>query len=368
MERLIVFGGSFDPIHNGHLRIAQAASFALNADVVFVPARKPRWKTTEASAADRLAMLKIALASSGSGAFYIDTVELDGDAEENYSIDTVRYLQRKNPKKRLYLLIGADQVNAFPRWREAKALSRESDVCYIRRDGVPVDEETVAAFHMRAIDYDKAGSVSSSSVRELRSLDIPAKVLGYIESHGLYFMKKVIPRLSKERLIHSVSVARLGFAIAERNGIASADKAYVAGLLHDLGKSLPEEEARKIVRDNFPSAYADYPAWALHQFTGRYLAEKDFGIADQAALDAIEFHCTGKAHMPPLGKIIYSADKIEPTRGYDSSKMIHECLKDYYMGFLTVLSENRKFLMEKGYDMDIPLSKECFDMYLGGKK
>jgi nicotinate-nucleotide adenylyltransferase len=68
--------------------------------------------------------------------------------------------------------------------------------------------------------------------------------------------------------------------------------------------------------------------------------------------------------MPPLGKIIYSADKIEPTRGYDSSKLITACLKNYYVGFLKVLQENKRFMISKGYNMNIPLAQECFDLYL----
>lgn len=367
MERLIVFGGSFDPVHNGHIRIAQAASFALNADVVFVPAKTPRWKTTEASAEDRLAMLRLAIDGPTSGAFYISTVELEGGDEENHSIDTIRALQKKNPKKRLSLLIGSDQVNEFPRWIEAKELAKEADIVYVRRQGVPVDEGIVKEYAMTAIDYDKAGEVSSSAIRGLESLDLPAPVLGYIEKHGLYFMKKVEPYLSKNRLAHSLSVAHLALAIATSNHIDHPARAYVAGLLHDIGKNLAEADARKIVQESYPE-YADYPAWALHQFTGAYLAKKDFGVSDGAVLDAIEFHCTGKPHMPPLGKILYSADKIEPTRGYDSSKMISACLKDYYLGFLKVLYENRKFMLGKGYDMDIPLSNECFALYLGGKK
>jgi nicotinate-nucleotide adenylyltransferase len=366
MERLIVFGGSFDPIHNGHLRIAQAASMALNADVVFVPARTPRWKTPEASPEDRLAMLRLAIDGPTSGAFYIDTIELDRKAPEDYSIDTVRALQKKNPKRRLCLLIGADQVNEFPRWHEAKALSEEADICFVRRQGFPIDPEIVNEYRMTPIDYDKAGPVSSSAVRSLQSIDIPAKVLNYIEKHGLYFMKRIASYMQPDRFAHSVSVAHLALAIAEKNQVMDAPGAYIAGLLHDIGKDMPEDQARAIVKENFPP-FADYPAWALHQFTGCYLAKKDFGIADEMVLDAIEFHCTGKAHMPPLGKIIYSADKIEPTRGYDSAKFINGCLKNYYVGFLTVLAENKRFMTEKGYNMNIGLANQCFDLYLGDK-
>lgn len=367
MERLIVFGGSFDPIHNGHLRVAQAASFALNADVVFVPARSPRWKTTEATPDDRLAMLRKAIEGRTSGAFYIDTVELDRHSKEDYSIDTIRILQKKNPKRRLCLLIGADQVNEFPRWHEAKALSEEADVCFVRREGFILNKNIIREYHMSAIDYDRAGSVSSSSVRNLQSIDIPAPVLTYIEDHKLYFMKKVGAYLSKERLAHSLQVAHLSLAIAQKNQIAEADGAYIAGILHDIGKDLSEEKARQIMKESFP-LYASYPSWALHQFTGSFLAKRDFGITDENILDAIEFHCTGKAHMPPIGKIIYSADKIEPTRGYDSSKLITECLKNYYVGFLAVLAENRRFMISEGYNMDIALANDCFALYLGGKK
>ena len=61
MANYIIYGGSFDPIHNGHLRIARAATLKLNADVIFVPARSPRWKECEASAEDRLKMMKLVL-------------------------------------------------------------------------------------------------------------------------------------------------------------------------------------------------------------------------------------------------------------------------------------------------------------------
>jgi nicotinate-nucleotide adenylyltransferase len=68
-----------------------------------------------------------------------------------------------------------------------------------------------------------------------------------------------------------------------------------------------------------------------------------------------------------LTKIVYSADKIDPTRGYDSSKMVNKCLRNYYVGFLYVLKENEKFLKKEGQLESTPLSDDCRKLYLGDK-
>jgi nicotinate-nucleotide adenylyltransferase len=220
---------------------------------------------------------------------------------------------------------------------------------------------------LRKLDYEGSGAVSSSDVRELKSIDVPLSVLDYIEKNDLYFMKKIETYISGHRLAHSLSVAHLAYAIAQRNKLIAPDHAYIAGLLHDLGKHLSEDESRKIITEHFPE-YKDYPSWCLHQFTGAYLAKTEFGIQSEDILDAIQYHCTGKAHMPPLTKIIYSSDKIDPSRGYDSSKMIDACLKNYYVGFLKVLKENEKFLEKQGELESTPLSDSCRDLYLGERK
>lgn len=68
--------------------------------------------------------------------------------------------------------------------------------------------------------------------------------------------------------------------------------------------------------------------------------------------------------MTTLGKIIYAADKIEPTRGYDSSTMIDMMEKDVDEGFIEVLKENRKYYNEKNFFVNTPLQLECFKYYL----
>ncbi len=363
MERLIIFGGTFDPIHNGHLRIARKASLLLNADIVFVPAKSPRWKNPTASSKDRLKMLHLALQENGSPSFFISEYELKRDDEVNYSFDTVTYFKKKYPKKELFLLIGADEVNKFPDWHEAKELSNIARIIFSNRPDIQVKEEIIKEYRMVSLNFFESGDVSSSAIRDLHSIDVPAKVLDYIIDNNLYFMNKLHHFLGEKRLSHSISVAKVAYSIAKTNDIEKPERAFIAGILHDIGKELSKEESLRIMKENFPD-YIDYPPFSYHQFTGSYLVKSEFGITDEAIIDAIKYHCTGKAHMSKLAKIIYAADKIEPTRGYDSSSLIKDCLNDYYVGFLHVIKENAKFLSEKGADTSIKLTKECFDEYL----
>lgn len=364
MENLVIYGGSFDPIHNGHLRTARAASMKLNADVVFVPAKKPRWKEVNASDADRLAMLRLGIGSEGTTSFYVSDIELKREGDVTYSIDTVNAFAEKYPKRHLILLIGADQVNLFEKWKEPEEIAKICEIVYVDRPGFKVSEANVKRFKMHPLGFERSGNVSSEAIRNLQSVDLPAKVISYIEEHDLYYMGKIRKYLPEKRLAHSLSVAHLSLAIANNNHLYDSYEAYVAGLLHDIGKYVEENESRKIVGEHFP-LYKDYPSWCLHQFVGAYLAEKEFGITNGGILDAITYHCSGKAHMPAISKIVYSADKIEPTRGWNSKKYVKECLADYYLGFLDVLRANRKFLVEKGSSTaDVELSQECFDYYL----
>ena len=364
MESLIIYGGSFDPIHNGHLRIARAASMMLNADVVFVPAKTPRWKTPEASPKQRLEMLRLALKSDGSPSFYIDLFEMRAKSDFSYSIDLVRHMALTHKNTKLYLLIGADEVNAFPNWKDAEEICKLATPLYVSRPDVEIDDSVLDRFQMQRLPYDGSGSVSSTKVRNLVDIDIPIAVRDYIESQGIYYMNKLKGLLSQKRLMHSISVANLGYSIAVRNKLEEPKKAYIAGLLHDIGKELDKESADKIMKDRYPE-YACFPEWTHHQFVGSFLAQTIFGLKDPVILDAISCHATGKAHLSPLAKVLYATDKIEPLRGFDSRKLIDACYRNYYVGFMTVLAANREYHASKGYVVDNPMTQQCFDLYLG---
>ena len=366
MESLIIYGGSFDPIHNGHLRIASAASMMLNADVVFVPSRSPRWKNPEATAQQRVDMLKLALRSNGSSSFFIDLFEIKSRSEVDYTIDLVRHIALTHRGTKLYLLIGADQVNSFPKWKDPDEICRLATPLYVTRPGVEVDDSVLNRYPMQRLPYDGSGPVSSTKVRNLQDIDIPLSVRDYIEENGLYYFTKLRSLISEHRVLHSISVANLAYQIALSNKLDLARKAYIAGLLHDCGKRIDAETVATVMKERYPQ-FLTFPTWTYHQFVGEFLAKTLFGIDDPEILDAISCHATGKAHMQPLARIIYAADKIEPTRGFDSRKLIAACMRNYGAGFVTVLTANREYLEGRGYRVDNPMTAQCFEMYLGDK-
>src|SRR5438128_6331868 len=121
--RLGVFGGTFDPVHLGHLASAAEAAYRLCLPrVLFVPAQRQPLKgaVPRASAADRLAMLRLAVADNPR--FDVSTVELERPAP-SYSVDTLRSLRTAHgPACALYFLLGLDAANTLPDWREPAEL------------------------------------------------------------------------------------------------------------------------------------------------------------------------------------------------------------------------------------------------------
>ena len=366
MANYIIYGGSFDPIHNGHLRIARAASLKLNADVIFVPARSPRWKECEASAEDRLKMMKLVFRSYAPAGSQISDFELKSTSEVNYTIDTVRYFYKKYPKSKLYLLIGGDQVNKFPEWKDAELLSRLTQVVFVPRPGVLISEDIVYKYNMLNLNYLESGEVSSTAVRLGLSLDFPKEVLNYIEKNHLYFIKKVSEYVDEKRLNHSIEVAKLSYQIAVANKLENPSRFYFTGLYHDIGKlaNYGKLDPEKVMKENYEE-YLDMPRFAYHQFIGEYILKHDFNIEDEEILNAVKFHCTGCANMSQLGMVVYAADKIEPTRQFDSRFLINSCMKNWKQGFLDTLEDNRKYLLAHAKDIENRLTDECFKMYLG---
>jgi nicotinate-nucleotide adenylyltransferase len=364
MNKTIIYGGSFDPVHLGHLQVAESALHEVGADkVVFVLAKHPRWKDEKNNELDRLRMLELFLKDVTWAE--ISHMELDSPAPVNYSADTVRDYQNQHPNETLFFLLGADQANKFHNWYKNTELIERAAVLVYERPGIPLNLDNVITYKMQVVPGPKSPT-SSSLIRELKSADTSLEVLEYIASHNLYYLPKIKEFISGDRLAHSLEVAKLAKQIAEANNLSGSD-AYVAGLLHDIGKNISESFQKEIMQKKY-AGYVNLNKWLHHQFVSEYLAREVFGIKSRTILEAIRKHATGDQNMGPIAMVTYSADKIEPTRGFDSSGLIAACMNNYQTGFLKVLAANREYLLANEKDIYNKLTKRCFRQYLKEKK
>lgn len=363
MAGLILFGGTFDPVHSGHLLIARDAMRLLHAEkVVFIPAKNPRWKEP-ISSADRLAMLEAALADQPD--FAISHFEIDSPDLVNYTVDTARHFVRRYPEHRLYFLIGFDQVDNLDRWHEIEELAGLVQLVAVARPGYPRNHQLLKKYGVQVLECPEY-PVSSTAIRELKSLRTPRPVIEYIVEHELYFAKSVMAYMSPRRYRHSVSTAWLAYDIAEANGL-DPTVAFIAGYLHDIAREMEPLEARRLMELYYPE-YLDYPPVFYHQFIGEYLAGSYFKISDERVLEAIRIHTSGDRAMGKYAKILFAADKIEPGRSYDSSELIAAVKKNLASGFKEVLRHTKLYYAEKGLPAETALQQRCFDYYIKGEE
>lgn len=189
MSRVVgLFGGSFDPIHHGHLLVAQAAAEVLGLDEIrFVPAREQPFKAGEhaASAGDRATMVERAIA--GAPGMHLERIEQDR-AGPSYTVDTLRALHAREPGTGFVLLVGSDAASGLPRWHEAPEVSRLARVVAFRRAG---DTVTALPPGIEVISV-PAVEVSSTAIRERvrrgQSIRywVPDAVAEFIAARGLY--------------------------------------------------------------------------------------------------------------------------------------------------------------------------------------
>jgi nicotinate-nucleotide adenylyltransferase len=178
-----VLGGTFDPVHVGHLAIANAALDELTLDrVYFVPARRSPLKQDGpiASAEDRLAMLTAA--TSDEPRFRVSHVELDREGP-SFSVDTLESLRGEG---QLFLILGSDAYADFERWREPARIRELATIVLAARPGAPNAPAGVRMLDSPLMDISSRElRARAARGRSLRYL-VPREALRYIEEHRLY--------------------------------------------------------------------------------------------------------------------------------------------------------------------------------------
>lgn len=396
-KSIAIMGGTFDPIHNGHLVTAEAVRHRFNVDkVVFIPTGQPAHKRDKEVTHNEHRYLMTVLATMRNENFEVSRLEIDR-AGDTYTVDTIETLRSIcNPDVRLYFITGADAIHKLMTWKEPERLLSMCDFVAVTRPGYDkkrlfgdireIRERFASRIHFLEVP---SLAISSSDIRERAKKGMPIKyllpqaVVDYINKFELYqeeeafevvlkmdievMKEKLQSAVNVKRYIHTLGVAEEAVRLAEIYGTQQdKQRAQIAGLLHDCAKDFPKE-----IRERFCKEYKVpldevmlQSSDLIHPFLGAELARREYLIDDAEILDAIRYHTTGRAGMSLLEKIIYIADYIEPNRtkfeGIEEARRLAYLDLDVTMKY--ILEQTIEYVKERGRMLH-PLSVEALEYY-----
>lgn len=338
MKRIGLLGGTFDPVHNGHLAIAKRAIRQLQLDEVwFIPSLKTPLKDRELTSFElRVEMLEAALRPYRKMKICLTEKDLP---TPSYTINTVLKLRREFPNARFFWMIGDDQYHNLDRWKDVERLKQNVTFAVFSRSGL--DTKNPDFLYIENF----AHPASSTQVRAGKFVWLPASVRRIIWKYGLYVDEIAKAHCHPRRYQHCVTMSKLAEELAKKHHV-DVRKARIAGMLHDLAKGLDEEAAESWMNVYWPEKKDQ--SWKIwHQYIAVVMMKTQLYLYDPEILQAVACHTTGDDHSP-LGKIIYIADKIDPGRGYDIAKQKAVCLRDLDQGFALIQNEQREYLRKEG--------------------
>lgn len=344
MINTAIYGGTFDPIHLGHIDVARAVLKEGAADeVIFMPNHISPFKQNEvhSSGIDRKNMIKEAVRDIEH--VYVSEYELNKDGP-SYTIDTLEEMEKSLGGK-ISFILGSDSLLTLETWHRGSEIIQNYRIIVVRRPDVDFSEtKKVLDLYLNKYNADMIllktlpHNVSSTEIRNRSNKDEPIDHLvhpaveEYIKQHNLYqnifeisnnLIETIKSKISPKRFKHSVGVAEMAKKLAEIYG-ADPNKAFFAGYVHDIAKCLSIEESNRLVRYyGLDTRFLNNLALA-HSKVGACLASEILGVKDHEILNAISFHTTAKADMTILEEILYVSDAIEVNRTYKEAPMLRE--------------------------------------------
>ncbi len=183
----VLFGGSFDPVHLGHLVVAEVVGETLETTVRFLPAREQPFKRAAhgASPEQRSHMLELAVA--GNPRLQVEHIELNLPTP-SYTVRTLRALAVREPGNRFALLLGADAAQDLSSWHEAEAVPQLADLVAFARPGWPPPRHPWIGRVVEVPAFDISATMVRERVRRGLSVRylVPDAVREYVAAHGLY--------------------------------------------------------------------------------------------------------------------------------------------------------------------------------------
>ncbi len=375
VRKVGIDGGTFDPIHNGHIESACQVFNKLKLDeILFIPTGNPPHKVSSNITKEEQRFKMVQLAIKEYKGFNVSDIETKRKGY-SFTVDTLKILHKEYTEKygevKFYYIIGTDVLSELSLWKDYDKVISMFDFAVLKRPGYDYENAKEKAVSLGAIIHEieaKEIDISSTEIRRLvregKSIKgmVHPSVEEFIMKNRLYInpikydiesiKKDLKERLSSERYTHSLGVMdeciRLGQIYS-----ADLDKCAIAGLLHDCAKELSMQQYGYLGIDVSPTKqkYIEgYNKNLLHAKAGAVVAKQRYGIIDEEILDAVESHVTGHPYMGILSQIVFLADYTESNRKGTVFDDIRKQLdKGLSSAMLYALDSTIKYVVDKGF-------------------
>ncbi len=326
MRKIGLFGGTFNPVHNAHISIAEYACNTLGLDFVIMltggnPPHKKELDIPDAKL--RHIMLKKAI--KGKDKLIACDFEVKRK-EYSYTATTLEYFKSIYPDDKLYFIMGGDSLDYFQDWYKPDVIAKLATLAVYGR-GKEHNYEYIKNRYGADIvridgPYFDTSSTSLRATPEYMKENIPQDVYDFIKRYKLYLSGKSDMEILKEilsanRLKHSIGVADMAKKLGERYG-EDSNLLERAGLLHDAAKCIPYEDALKMCDEleaELDPIERTIPQ-LVHPKLGAEIVKCLFGVKEGELTSAIRCHTVGKPNMTLFEKIIFVADMCEEGRSF----------------------------------------------------
>ena len=383
MNRIGIYGGTFNPPHTGHIRGASYAIDALELEhLLLIPScisPHKRLPDDSPTPAQRAQMLKIAVGDK----MEVSHMELRRGGT-SYTYETVEQIAEQYPDKELVLLMGTDMFLSFLSWMQPQRILQKASLGVLYRgdkgelEEIEAQKKTLESHNAKVyIVENPVTAISSTQLRRMLVFRcagsfLPEGVESCIRENGFYGAEKDYRNLPIEELeqvaVSLVKPSRVAHILGCRDTAAElarrwgADETHAAraGLLHDITKALDGSLQLTLCREYgmMLDAFHEKNPKTLHALTGSLVAQRIFG-ENREVVAAIRSHTTGKANMNTLEKILYVADYMEPNRDFPGVERLRElAFTDLDKALKLGLEMTLKLLKQQGSEIS-PESAEA---------
>ena len=348
-----ILRGFFNPIHNGHIKVAQKVKDELGLDQVwFVPVFQDKTKSfhvEKIKASQRYKMTKYAVEETEYDWLKVKPYEMFSLSSTYGSLKSYVRLTKIAKKAELFFIMGDNRYAHFIQTKEYEQIKNDIKVVVVNKEAEGSALKIVGdnIIHINNFNY----SMSSEKALSLENWSyIPNAAKEYISDNGLYLKTIAFNTLKEKRYQHSISVASHAKRLAMANDYKNKAKiAEIAGLAHDLFKYVDTRKQLRYVTDN--TAWELPPEPALHGYSAAIWMSEEYMIKNRDMLNAIKYHTTARAGMSKLEKIVYVADKIASDRkGHFYGRRRKLAYSNLELAFEMILKEEIDMLRKKGIE------------------